>query len=122
MFTSKHIVIIFRNFVLEWLYIRKSDHSVLYVNEVGKVERKRITEWSGGGGGSCGITTKCDPSWGSTEYLTGEVRQQLLLTSRKAVSVFSCGHVIPPGNILPITLSHGNNFDNPKCYANLPFY
>lgn len=44
---------------------------------------------------------------GGTMEPVGEVQQQLLATSSRDVTLFSCGHVIPPRNLLPLTLSRG---------------
>ena len=41
----------------------------------------------------------------------GEVQQQLLAASSRDVTLFSCGHVIPPQNLLPITLSQGREME-----------
>ena len=44
---------------------------------------------------------------GGTMEPVGEVKQQLLNSCSRDVTIFSCGHVIPPQNLLPLTLSHG---------------
>ena len=48
---------------------------------------------------------------GGTMEPVGEVQQQLLASSSRDVTLFSCGHVIPPQNLLPITLSHGKDME-----------
>lgn len=48
---------------------------------------------------------------GGTMEPVGEVQQQLLAASSRDVTLFSCGHVIPPQNLLPITLSHGEEME-----------
>ena len=48
---------------------------------------------------------------GGTMEPVGEVKQQLLASSLRDVTLFSCGHVIPPQNLLPLTLSHGKHME-----------